>query len=379
MITKIGKYTAVAQEVQNAYPIKQKTSLEKRAFDPIHLIGIGGLAHIGQNALAHAGMRAYGKYNPIHRNLIRKFVNSGKGLPNAGSALSDGIAGGVAPEFTIIGNELGHMGEKFYSALSRNGIDPQKMTPRDIVLLKHLMQGKFSSVAKSPRGNQLLGSLLESTVSDAKGLLDAARGDAAAAAKVDKLLQDMGAAWQRNPLFGNMGRGVAKNMTANNLREIAGITGATPNMTTKAIGTAGELATNAVWGAVDPVVPALNYTKRFMASNLPQKLKDAGTKAPTIVQKMTSAPKDISDKITKYTVTAPVKDAFNRGLDGKTYHEWMDIPFVRRIVPAIQRYGVNYVSQGAQQFAGDVGKSLNAAGFDKQKYELAKKLKSSLG
>jgi len=251
---------------------------EKRASLLLTLPGL----HIAQNVLAKSQLRS----QFLHRKLLEAFRSQ-----NVSGSKYFGAQSAALPEMAIAERQFVDGGKRFYSFLARQGIQPDELTKRDLVVIRRALRGNFEEAlqANNPRKEQLLRAVM-SSVSDDVGAVTPH-----ILRKGRKPIKDLEGVWKENPLTGRLLKGVGDEMGS--LKDV------TPS--TKLQRAARGATTTGVTGGIayaDPTTAMVNVTKRSLASPLVKK-------APLVGK--------AQDEVNKRMVTNPMKKSFSRGLEGQ--------------------------------------------------------------
>jgi len=172
------------------------------------MLAPGGV-HVAQNAYMSRQL-AKGSFQ---KNMLDKArVGFGLGAhPSKAQAFKNGVLGGVVPEVSIVGDEMGKMGKDAIAKLKKLRGPEAKMDKYDVLVLRKLLKGEFTSLQRmssNPRVAGKLEDMLE--VSNIPGKDHIKFGLTNKDHPMAKsFLQDSEKMWQENKLTGKFMTGIS--------------------------------------------------------------------------------------------------------------------------------------------------------------------------
>lgn len=308
------------------------TKLEKRS-SALLTGGILSGLHVGQNAAVRRAFRQ----PSVHKRLLDAFKRGG----TSGSK-TQGFTGAALPELTIFERQAGESGVHFFKKLKEKGINPEDLSKRDLVQMRRILRGDLEKAMKTDTDNSkaIIESMSDSIApgtgvgESTKLMLD--KGGDEAVREMEKL-------WKKNPLTGEMLKGVGDEM--GKYRQVS-----SPSKGQKIGRGITTVGTKAGIGAIDPTTSAVNVAKRGIASPHAQKVKGL---------------KQVQDKVQDTAFKNPIKRRFERGLGGEAEKHTGSSNFART-------YLFNPATAQAQNFAQGVGRISSEQGVTQDMINVSK-------
>lgn len=285
-------------------------------------------------AAAHVGQSTITKRLLHNKKFARSVANHGlagfSGLSVPKKTMREVGKGILSPEAAILQREAHHAGSMLKKELSKLGINPEKLTKREMVNMRRLTRGDFLKLERqgyldTPTSKAIIrsletsGSLPKGALTSITGIKDPARRKAA--------LQDIEKVWKdkSNPLTSN----IAGNITRPSMKTSQMTAGKGRDSTRE------MLLSNVGIAAADPVTAGINATKAAISSETLKK------KVPAVA----ALNKKMADKV----IMSPSQKAYQRGLEGKD-------TFGGKIGNFAQTYAVNPISGQASKLGNELGK-----------------------
>lgn len=301
-------------------------------------VGIPAAVHVGQNIITKANM-----VNPEMQSIFAKNILQNNGATGGPAVLAQR---GVIPEVGILNDEMHHLGHSITNVLRKNNIAPGKITPDQEGILRDLFSGKYTRVFNHPKIQEhipLVEQALHTSLGTNNpkinkeaigGLLSIIKDPKTTALKRNLILRDLekihGDYGVTNKLLSGVG-----NKLVDNLKHPIQAAQPVTNMIGKKWNNISDAVGTAAMTAIDAPTGIINAGKKIMTNT------DLQHKFPLL--------QTIGNKLTKFTTTNPIKNMYNKGLQGK------DLMFrpIRRFVDNV---GFNPLISDAKNIAYDTGR-----------------------
>jgi GNAT superfamily N-acetyltransferase len=237
---------------EGVFAIYENKYLEKSA-SLAAMLAIAGGAHVAQatgtNIAMHKKPLAKRLANYASAGFYNKNIRSGGAGIKITDEMKEAILGVISPETRILSREALHLGETARNKLLAKGMDPNSLSPRDLVGIRMITRGDFTKVHQKGLHKTPVGEAILDTIGVSPALIDKIPPAA---------LRELEGAYKskKNPLTSNLLANVTRPDATKILRSP---TGATPMTDYAAHGA------NLAMAPIEPIAAGINSAKAGLA------------------------------------------------------------------------------------------------------------------